>query len=384
MTKVLIVGGGIAGLSAAWALSRGGCSVEIFEQGPLPNPRASSYDEHRILRHAYGDMEGYARLMPHAFATWEALWRDLGVRHYDPCGAVYFARNETPWYAASQRSLEAHGLGFRDIPIDEALRRFPMVRPEGLVRVVETDGAGMLFPIRILTDLVMKLAAMGVILHANAEVLEIEPDQPSALVGGTRHGADAIVIAAGAWADRLLPSLHAVARPSRQALLFLAPPPPLADAWAVAPILVDDRAERGCYTLPPRRGTRLKIGDDVFTLRGDVDADRTATAEDVERLTRVAALAYRDFESYAVLERKACYYTVTEDEKFIVRPVGAAAWVVSACSGHGFKFGPLMGEIAASAVMGKRSAEDTARLAAGDLALPLDAPSPPEGGLASR
>jgi glycine/D-amino acid oxidase-like deaminating enzyme len=90
------------------------------------------------------------------------------------------------------------------------------------------------------------------------------------------------------------------------------------------------------------------------------------------------------FDSYAVLERKACYYTVMEDEKFIVRPVGVAAWVVSACSGHGFKFGPLMGEIAASAVMGKRSAEDAARLAAGDLALPLDARSPPEGGMASR
>jgi glycine/D-amino acid oxidase-like deaminating enzyme len=376
MTKVLIVGGGIAGLSAAWALGRVGCSVEVFEQGPLPNPKASSYDEHRILRHAYGAMEGYARLMPQAFATWEALWKDLRVRHYDPCGAVYFARHEAPWYAASQRSLETHGLGFRDIPIDEALRRFPMIRPEGLVRVVETGGAGMLFPVRILTDLVMKLAAMGVILHANAEVLEIQPDQPSVLVGGIRHGADAVVVAAGAWADRLLPSLHAVARPSRQALLFLAPPPHLADAWAGAPILVDDRAERGSYTLPPRRGTRLKIGDDVFTLRGDADADRTATAEDVERLTRVAALAYRDFDSYAVLERKACYYTVTEDERFIVRPVGAAAWVVSACSGHGFKFGPLMGEIVASAVMGKRSAMDTARLAAGDLALFLDDPPP--------
>ena len=122
MTKVLIVGGGIAGLSAAWALSRAGCSVEIFDQGPLPNPKASSYDEHRILRHAYGTMEGYARLMPQAFATWEALWKDLRVRHYDPCGAVYFARHETPWYAASQRSLEARGLGFRDIPIDEEAR----------------------------------------------------------------------------------------------------------------------------------------------------------------------------------------------------------------------------------------------------------------------
>ncbi len=64
MTKALIVGGGIAGLSAAWALARRGVAVELFEQGTLPNPRGSSYDEHRIIRHAYGQMEGYARLMP--------------------------------------------------------------------------------------------------------------------------------------------------------------------------------------------------------------------------------------------------------------------------------------------------------------------------------
>jgi sarcosine oxidase/sarcosine oxidase subunit beta len=213
----------------------------------------------------------------------------------------------------------------------------------------------MLFPIRILTDLVMKLAGMGVTLHANAKVLEIQPDQPSVLVGGTRHGADALVVAAGAWTDRLVPSLRAVARPSRQALFFLAPPPHLADAWAGAPILVDDRPERGRYTLPPRRGTRLKIGDDLFTLRGDADADRTATAEDVERLTQVAALAYRDFDSYAGLllygHGGRTIYRWTRRRRSL------------GCSGHGFKFGPLMGEIVASAVMGKRSAVDAARAA---------------------
>jgi glycine/D-amino acid oxidase-like deaminating enzyme len=108
---------------------------------------------------------------------------------------------------------------------------------------------------------------------------------------------------------------------------------------------------------------RIAIGRKLLT------EEPSCEAEDVERLTRVAALAYRDFDSYAVLERKACYYTVTEDERFIVRPVGTAAWVLSACSGHGFKFGPLMGEIVASAVIGKRSAVDAARLAASDLAL---------------
>jgi sarcosine oxidase/sarcosine oxidase subunit beta len=61
MKKVLIVGGGIAGLSTAWALRRRGFSVEFFEKGPLPNPKASSYDEHCFLRYAYGTMDGYAR-----------------------------------------------------------------------------------------------------------------------------------------------------------------------------------------------------------------------------------------------------------------------------------------------------------------------------------
>lgn len=361
------MGGGIAGLSAAWALGRRGFEVELFEQGPLPNPRASSYDEHRILRHAYGTMENYGRLMPSAFKAWEALWKDLGRSHYEPCGAVYFLRHETPWYPASRRTLEAAGLGCREIPVDEALQRFPMIRPEGLIRVIETEGAGILSPAKILTDLVVLLGAMGVQLHAGCRVVEIDPDRPCALADGTRHSADVLIVAAGAWVGQLVPPLLDVAQPSRQAVLFLAPPPHLAKPWASAPVLVDDRPEEGCYALPPRQGTRLKIGDHLFTRRGDVDGDRTATDEDVARLRHVAALAFRDFDTYTVLERKACYYTVTEDERFIIRPVGTAAWVLSACSGHGFKFGTLMGEIVAAAAAGECSPDEATHLAAGTI-----------------
>ncbi|HEX3982454.1 MAG TPA: FAD-dependent oxidoreductase, partial [Acidisoma sp.] len=58
--KILIIGSGIAGLSTAWSLKRRGYDIEIFEQGPIPNPVNSSWDEHRITRHAYGEFEGYA------------------------------------------------------------------------------------------------------------------------------------------------------------------------------------------------------------------------------------------------------------------------------------------------------------------------------------
>ncbi len=370
MTKALIVGGGIAGLSTAWALARRGIHVELFEQGPLPNPRSSSYDEHRIIRHAYGTMEGYAHLMPEAFRVWDSLWRATGTSHYEPCGAVYFLRHndhlqDGGWYDGASRSLDAMGIGYRDIPLDDVERRFPMVRAEGLERVVGTDGAGMLFPIRVLTDLVVLLGRLGVVLRTGTQVTEVDPEHGRVVADGVLHEGDTVVVAAGAWADRLVPGLRGVAVPSRQAVLYLSPPAEMAEAWANAPVMLEVRPEGGLYTLPPRRGTRLKVGDHVFSRAGDPDGDRIANAHDLERLWPAARAAYRDLDRYGVLEPKACFYTVTEHEEFLVHPTGAAGWLISACSGHGFKLGALMGELVGRAIAGEMAAGDVAELAAG-------------------
>ena len=370
MTKALIVGGGIAGLSTAWALARRGVQVELFEQGPLPNPRASSYDEHRITRHAYGAMEGYAHLMPEAFRVWESLWQAIGTSHYEPCGAVYFLHDDDGWYAGMSRSLTEMGIGFRDIPIEDVERRFPMVRPEGLQRVVSTDGAGMLFPVRILTDLVVLLGRLGVTLRTGTRVSEVDPERGRVVADGAVHEGDTVVVAAGAWADRLVPGLRGVGIPSRQAVLYLSPPADLAEAWASAPVMLELRRDAGIYTLPPRRGTRLKIGDHVFSRSGDPDGDRVANAGDLARLWPAARAAYRDLDRYSVLEPKACFYTVTEHEEFLVHPTGAAGWLVSACSGHGFKLGALMGELVGRAITGEMPAADVAELAAGRVLQP--------------
>lgn len=370
MTKALIVGGGIAGLSTAWALARRGIKVALFEQGPLPNPRASSYDEHRITRHAYGTMEGYAHLMPEAFRVWESLWQAIGTSHYEPCGAVYFLRTDKGWYDGMSRSLRQMGIGFRDIPLDEVEQRFPMVLPDGLQRVVSTDGAGMLFPVRILTDLVVLLGRLGVALHTGALVSEVDLEHGRLVADGVTHQGDVVIVAAGAWADRLVPGLRGVGVPSRQAVLYLSPPPDLAEAWSRAPVMLDQQVDGGTYTLPPRRGTRLKVGDHVFSRSGDPDGDRIASAHDLARLWPAARRTYRDLDRYAVLEPKACFYTVTQDESFLVHPTGAAGWLISACSGHGFKLGALMGELVGRAIAGEVSADEVTALAAGRVLTP--------------
>ncbi len=365
--RVIVVGAGIAGLSAAWALDRRGFAVEVFEQGPVPNPRASSYDEHRITRHAYGTMEGYAYLMPAAFAMYERLFLDIGADHFARSPIAYFVREDVGWYEPVVRSLARLGSGMRDIPLAAVPERFPMVETAGLTRAVEVDEGGMLFPIRILTDLVVALGNRGVRFHADTRVTAVDPEAGTVVADGREHRADRVVVAAGAWVNKLTSLVEDVVVPSRQAVMYVAPPPDLAKAWAAAPVLIDLGIESGTYTLPPRRGTRLKVGDHVFTRAGDADGDRVATPADVARLERAARLSYRGFDRYQVLEKKICFYTVTRDdsEQFAVKPWGGKAWVVSACSGHGFKLGPLIGDTVADAIAGERSPEEATRLAAG-------------------
>jgi sarcosine oxidase/sarcosine oxidase subunit beta len=337
----------------------------MFEQGPIPNPKASSYDEHRIIRHAYGDMEGYAYLMPEAFRVWDELWREIGTSHFESVPAIYIMRDDRSWYEPTARSLTAMGIGFRDLSVGEAAKRLPMVNLAGATRIVETEGAGMLFPARILTDLVLLLIRLGVRLHAESLVTAVDPERGRITAAGAAHEGDVVVVAAGAWADRLVPELRGIAVPSRQAVIYLAPPPDLVHAWNLAPIIIDMGEGSRTYTLPPRRGTRLKVGDHIFTRSGDPDSDRAATDGDVALLWSSARNTYRDLDRYALLERKACFYTVTEDERFIVRPIAARGFVCSACSGHGFKLGALMGSGLARAIAGEMPVEKLPDWAAG-------------------
>lgn len=66
-----------------------------------------------------------------------------------------------------------------------------------------------------------------------------------------------------------------------------------------------------------------------------------------------------------MLESKVCYYTVTSDQRFVVEPLGQAAWVVSACSGHGFKLGALVGDRLARTLLGEFSPAATRAYLAG-------------------
>jgi glycine/D-amino acid oxidase-like deaminating enzyme len=114
-------------------------------------------------------------------------------------------------------------------------------------------------------------------------------------------------------------------------------------AWSHGPMIIEKTGDVGLYLVPPAEGRGLKIGNHEFSREGDPVAERVAQEKDISQLFARCHSLLRGFENWKVERLKVCFYTVTEDERFVVEKPGAQGWVMSPCSGHGFKFGALMG-----------------------------------------
>lgn len=353
--RILIVGAGIYGLCAAWALRRAGHEVAVYEQATVGNPLGSSGDAHRLIRYAYGETPGYMRMVGAAYAAWERLWRDLGVRLQIETGTLALGQAGTNWCAKSQALLEADGHEVE--PLDRAAlaRRFPMISPDGVEQAFFLDSGGVLLADRITVMLAAWLQRQGTDVREAAPVAEVDAERGRLhLANGEIVGGDLVLVCAGPWIGRLLPVLSGRLTPSRQVVVYIEPPAATAAAWARHPMLLDIGDGAGFYMVPPvvapdlpgrpGGGTGMKIGDHSFTLTGDPDRDRDAATEEAQAILAQCAGRLRDFDGFRTVGLKTCFYTVEPREHFVASRLGSAGWALSCCSGHGFKFASAIGE----------------------------------------
>ncbi len=216
-------------------------------------------------------------------------------------------------------------------------------------------------------DLAALLTSRGVALHSHSSIAELDPARAAVRTAdGKQDRADALVIAAGPWTPDLLPALAGRVTPSRQVALYLEPPAELRAAWAAAPMLLDqiEAAAGGFYAVPPVDGSALKVGDHGFSLTGHPDRDRAPSPDELATVLALAGSRLPDLGRYRTLEAKTCFYSVTEGERFIAERI-EHAWVLAGFSGHGFKFGALIGERVAAALAGELAADQLTAFAAG-------------------
>jgi sarcosine oxidase len=171
--------------------------------------------------------------------------------------------------------------------------------------------------------------------------------------GGTIDG-DAFVFACGPWLPSVLaPSLTGRIRPTRQTVVYFGTPPG-DDRFGAGrtPAWIDRPA--GIYGIPELEDSGLKVGIDEHGPPIDPDNDdRTPAPEMIARARAWLERRFPAMKGAPVVSTRICQYENTSSGDLLIdrHPDHDNVWVVGGGSGHGFKHGPAVGELAAHLVV---------------------------------
>ncbi|MFK7943011.1 MAG: NAD(P)/FAD-dependent oxidoreductase [Paracoccaceae bacterium] len=366
MTDTIIVGAGIVGLSTAYWLAKAGHAVTVIEQGQVPNPIASSTDHHRLIRFPYGKSPGYCARMKEAFPAWREIWADLSgaeTRYFADTGILCVSQYADDYTDVSMREMDRVGVPYERIAGADIADRFPFLAPGNFDYATLSEG-GALMARHILTDLVDWLRRAGVQVLEHAPVKSVDCAAGAVtLADGRRLDAERVVVAAGVATAALLPELGLDLIAHRTVLVYADPPEDMADLYADIPCWNALGGDTDLYGMPALDGLPMKLGNGAMGFQDAGAADRQMSPAELQRMLRDYTLRFRGAERFRIRWHQANYWTQGPNSEFMLREEGRAL-VVSACSGHGFKFGALSGRDVADAVSGHPVAEVAERLAA--------------------
>lgn len=363
MSKIIVVGAGVNGATAAIELKKRGHEVVLVDPGPLPHALAASTDISKAVRAAYGADEDYTALAEHSIKLWRKWNEEFGTKLYHEVG-VMFVRcrkmDPTDFEYESFKLLEKRGLKVVRMNRPQVWKRFPAWNPE-LYRdgVLEIE-AGYAESGRAVAMLIERTKAVGVKLCERVKFSRLEQrgNRVSGIVlnDEQRIAADFVVMAVGAWTPYLLPFTRRFFRATGQPVFHLKPSEPELFAPERFPVFGADITTTGYYGFPLNRDGVVKIANHGAGREMSPDSpERNVIPEEEENLREFVASTFPSLANAAIVYTRVCMYCDTHDGHFwIARDPEREGLVVAAGdSGHGFKFAPVLGEIIADAVEGK-------------------------------
>ncbi len=363
---VAVIGLGAAGSATLRELARRGVRAIGLERHMPGHDRGSSHGETRMIRLGYFEHPSYVPLLRRTYELWRSLEAEAGEQFLHITGIAEIGPADGAVVAGTLRAAREHRLPHEVLDAAEAMRRFPAFRlPQGFVCVHQPDG-GFVTVETALAAMLRQAEAAGAELRAKTEVLRIHPHARGVRIetDGGEIEAGTVVVAAGAWTKRLLPDLPLALRPTRQVMAWFDPQDaaPFADGRFPAFLLESRHGVH--YGFPPHGDARVKVAKHHHAdATADPDnVDRTVSAAD-EALIRPALADFIPAANGALARARTCLYTMTADGDFVIDRLPGAANVIvaSACSGHGFKFAPVLGEVLADLATGGRTPHDISR-----------------------
>jgi sarcosine oxidase len=331
-----------------------------LEQFTSPHDQGSSHGRSRVIRQAYFEDPAYVPLLLRAYELWRELERDSNRKLLTITGGLMLGAPDSAVVRGSHRSACEFGLPHELLNAREIKRRFPQFQPEPDTIALFERNAGALRPEESVRAHLELAARRGATLQMDERVESWSENTAGVCVKTSRgeYTAGRLVITAGPWIAELTAGLNFPFRVERQIQLWIEPTcaleifrPGKFPVW-----IWETKNGAHPYGLPAldgeEDGVKVSVhhgGENQFCTAQTVErkiSDEEISAAHAEITARIPALNGR------CLRAVTCLYTNLPDEHFLIdrHPAHPAVLIVSPCSGHGFKFCPVIGEIVADLV----------------------------------
>lgn len=350
---VAVIGLGAMGSAALAHLSARGRKVVGFEAYAPAHGLGSSHGDSRIIRLGYFEDPSYVPLLRRAYENWRVLERETGPGVLTITGVLQIGRPDSPIVSGTLASCRAYDLDHEVLDPAAMAQRYPAFSLDAdEIAVFEAQG-GFIRPEAAVAAHLDLARRYGAELRLGARVTAIEPDDAGVTVvlGSGRVRARRAVVATGAWIGQLAPALASLATPIRQVVAWYAPKDKATTALGTMPVFLRDAGAVGSFFGFPDLGEGVKVGKHAHFREPIVDPDAPNDAVNAADTALLDDFIARRLPLAAGprLASTTCRYTMLPGEDFLLDrlPGESNVIVASPCSGHGYKFASVVGEIVA-------------------------------------
>ncbi len=310
-------------------------------------------------------------LVRRAYENWNLLEQRSGTTLFQRTGGLMLGAPESGLVRGTLESASLHGIDVESLDPVALARRFPALRPaESMIGILE-QRAGILFPEACVSAHLSLAFEEGAEVRTGTRVISLAHEK-GGIAARTREGvirARRLVMCAGPWTRPLLSTLGVTVplEIERQTMHWFAR---ANDSAQLGPdhlpiTMVQHDGERLFYLMPDLGdGVKAAIHYEGARVTAET-VDRVITAADTAPV-RELMHTFVPHAAGAIRESAVCLYTRTPDLDFIIDAVHGVpnAVVISACSGHGFKFASAIGEVAAQLSLGEQPDIDVSHFGA--------------------
>jgi len=356
--SVLVVGAGAFGGWSALHLAESGVRVTLLDAWGPGNSRASSGGETRTIRATYGPAHAiYVDMVARALTLWKKYEQEWNLKLFFRSGALRMAGTDDSYESSALPVLKKAGIPFEKLSATECSNRWPQINFDGVSWSVYEPESGFLAARRACEGVLDAFLKQG----GQYRQAQVNPGRIAAnrmdgvtLGQGESLKADSYVFAPGPWLGRVFPFFGQSMAPTRQEVFFFGTPAgDMRFNEEHLPTWMDGGKQQ-FFGVPGNHWRGFKISDDA---RGPVIDPSTMEREiSQEKLSAARDYMKRRFPGLSnapLVESRVCQYENSSDNNFILdrHPEAKNVWIVGGGSGHGFKHGPVLGEMVRDAVL---------------------------------